>query len=750
MADEDSGNFGTDDDGAVTSTYQGGTSPDDFNSWSWKQIMAAIKGISAASSDDTAGFEAAQSVSDPSTLYDAADTILGVQQTLQMVYRSVSDQADALSGGDDAPWNGDAATAFNTMMDKLSRKIKANADVLSGGDSGTDAIPHQLWKNGQQLDTAIRTVDAIDAWYAQQAVALGVQPMGNGLIPVSQNAKIVEMLNHDMRQVITSLAGKYLITVDAVRNPDTAQTDTPNPDMPDPGGPGPDDPFGGGGNPFGDGPNADIGGGPGGGGTGDPSPFPGGGGTGDPSPFPGTGDTSPFPGGDGGLGGGPGGVDAAAFPGDTGLGGGGDTGIGPVTPFPGLGVGGDTGGLGDTGTSAPSLLGDPSAFSDPGLGDTSGLGGGAAFSGDTGLGGVGDGGVGELGGGVPEGGLGTDAPVEGFPGAAGAGNGMGSGMPMMPPGMGGGAPQTGADTKSDSSALLAPMPFPGGLGLDDVGLPGVLEGGGAAGGGEGLSGLDGLGDAAGMGGGVPPTTADTKTDASALLVPTTFPGDFGVEDGPMFGVLDDGGGLAGLEEQRQPATAGQSATDGDVVPGAGVLVPPPATTHRPVPADFLSSDPLPWRDSAHAETPPVPDGGDRVVFPHGHDAGEDFTAWEVAGGTAAAVLPWLFGREDKSDLVVASVSHDDKQWTAGDLQGVPERAATLATWRPERGGTGQAAYQGLEPRISLEDPDPEPEPEPANNVDSDEEEPERTSADLLARRSAQWHNRDDDLPGVLG
>jgi hypothetical protein len=253
MADDTNPDFGFDSTGAMTSNYQSSGSPDDFNSWGWKQIMAAITGLAGAGADDTAGFAGAGSVSNPQTLYDAADTLFVVQRTLQMVAQSVTAQANALAGGANAPWQGEAATTFTAAMNSLSQQIQANADVLSGGDAGINSVPNQLIANGEQLQEAIAKIHAIDSWYAQQAVNVGVKPMKDGLIPVSHRPDIVAMLDRDMRQVITDLAGRYTVTVDAIRPPDTAGTFTPNA-----GGQLPADPYGAGGLP----PFTDAGGNP--------------------------------------------------------------------------------------------------------------------------------------------------------------------------------------------------------------------------------------------------------------------------------------------------------------------------------------------------------------------------------------------------------------------------------------------------------------------------------------------------------
>ena len=466
----------------------------DYDTWDWKQIMAAINGMSAGvdNSDNTSH---AQSVSDPTSLQTAADAFYSVQQTLAQIAQSLSDQANALAGPN-GPWTGDAADSFIDMMNTFSKQVNATANVLSGGATGTDSVPQQLADNSVNLLNAQNKIVEIDNWYANQAIEMGVQPMSNGLIPISQKPQLVDMMTSDMRAVLKSLAGEYQVTIDTVRSPDpiTSPGDNNPNDTNDPNDPAdmdgdpadempvsamtsglPSDdalestpaPFpsdlstaGAGGLPDGalDPGALDAALNPGGA-LADPAAFPGGtdvGGADDPAAFPGgtgVGDSALDPLDSG---------DPAAFPGGTGVGGGLPIGTEDALAdplddadagdsFPG-GLG--TGGLG-------GLPGDAD-----GLGDTDGLGGAesgkaAAFPG----------------------GLSTESALpdgldSGVPGAGALGTGdedaSGDGMPYMP-GMGGAAGQTADPAeRSDASGLLdgdvAPWDGSADVG-DDVGSP---------------------------------------------------------------------------------------------------------------------------------------------------------------------------------------------------------------------------------------------------------------------------------------
>ena len=216
--DYNSGGFTQNGNGAVfgsPSTDPG--SIQDYNSWDWKQIEAAINGMSAGV-DNAANQSHAQSVSSPQSLQDAANIFYQVQLVLSGVAQALTDQAKALAG-DNGPWKGDAADSFLTMIDTFSKQINATAAALSGGTSGADSVPQQLADNAVNLLNAQQKISEIDTYYANEAVKSGVTPMDNGLIPISKRPQLVEWMNEDMRAVLKSLAGEYQVTIDSVRSP---------------------------------------------------------------------------------------------------------------------------------------------------------------------------------------------------------------------------------------------------------------------------------------------------------------------------------------------------------------------------------------------------------------------------------------------------------------------------------------------------------------------------------------------------
>ncbi|MFJ4800602.1 WXG100 family type VII secretion target [Streptomyces murinus] len=618
--DYNTGGFSDSGDGIFADPGNDPGSIDDYNSWDWKQIMAAINGMSAGTGSD-ANQERAKGISDPQSLMDAAGHFLNAEVVLAGIAKSLADQANALAG-ENGPWKGAAADAFCDMINTFSRQVKATADVLSGGEAG-NSVPQQLADNSVNLYNAQVKIADIDAWYADQAVKMGVKPMSNGLIPIHEKPQLVEMMTSDMRAVLKSLAGEYQVTIDSVHTPPPVTSPTDSPDVPDdvPDVPDPDltDP---------NLPNVDA---P------DPQAFsaPDTSGLPDPempgvNPMNALATPSPYSGGTGVDGDAPGldglpkdalgndtldpsaldkALNPSAFPGDSNL----DDGLPTFSPtaFPG---GLNTGtGAGKFPTLADNLAEDPASWS-----DTGGL--PEDFPGDTGVGGTGGLNAGEgLGDVAPEqfpGGLDTESGLpEGLAspslldnalespaldGLSEGEQGLGAGgMPMMP-GMGaGGMPQSGAPDRSDSSGLLDSEAEPwsgdpsvadeiGGRGADaggdGLGLP--LDEAEAAGYPGGLSteeGLTGMGAGGmpmmpGMGaGGMPQSGAPDRSDSSGLLDTEAEPwvGDpeVGEEIGGA-GALAGGEGLGlPLDEEAEAlpgALAAEEAEEGSALGMGGM------------------------------------------------------------------------------------------------------------------------------------------------------------------------------------
>ncbi|MGW2525013.1 WXG100 family type VII secretion target, partial [Streptomyces sp. NPDC001617] len=183
-------------------------SASDYDSWDWKQIEAVIVGGSNLSQQNEV--DRAHTVASPQSLYDAGDTFQYVHDVLQMVSENLVAQAQALAGNDDSPWKGAAADAFMDMMQTFSSQVAASTKALAGGSTG-ESVAQTLVDAGNQLAVAQANIITIDNWYAQQALKIGIKPMKNGLVPVSQSPKIVQMMTDDMRRVLHTLAGHYSV-----------------------------------------------------------------------------------------------------------------------------------------------------------------------------------------------------------------------------------------------------------------------------------------------------------------------------------------------------------------------------------------------------------------------------------------------------------------------------------------------------------------------------------------------------------
>jgi hypothetical protein len=696
----------------------------DYSSWDWKEIEAAIYGSSMNTSASDTAYDSG--VSDPQTFYDTANALEYTRQLLNMVATSLSDQANALAKGTDAPWQGAAADQFVTTMTSFSKQVQATADNLTGGLGGS--VPQQLMDTGNQLATSRNNVISIDNWYAQQAINQGIGAMtsgtGKGLIPVSQDPQLVTMMNNDMyNYAMKPLVAKYQTTERNLYNPTSAApntgsgsgngpTDSPPADPPPsyvPDGsitaaPGlanglVSDPF----TPTGAQDSSDPGlsdapldkaaltSFPGGSAGPDSGPsdaplgnaaltsFPGG----SAGPANGLSDSplgdsalSSFPGGanaaDNGLSSFPGATNGANQPGD-GTGDGGLAGVSGLSGFPGGTSNSPSEKLADTspGTGLGNLQPFPGADStgDPGAIGAGAAGGSAApLAGLDGLqSGTGANGLGadHLASAVP----GTTSGLESFPGdTSGAANsGLESGMPFMP-GMGGagGSGLTNTPERSDASGLLSDdaTPWtPNAATAADTPLAGVGAGG------ADLSGLTGDGltsdglPAAGLSAdGLPAATSGLAADAS--------PAD--AEGMPMIPGMGGGAGGNGLTNTPERSDASGLLSD-DATPWT-----PDATTAADTPlagataggagltgltGDGLTSDGLP-ADGLSADGLPA----DQSLASSATPAGAEGMPYMpgMGGGAGGSSLNSTPERSDASGLLTSDATPWTPDGTAGE------------------------------------------------------------------------------------
>lgn len=110
--DYNTGGFSDSGDGIFADPGNDPGSIDDYNSWDWKQIMAAINGMSAGTGSD-ANQERAKGISDPQSLMDAAGHFLNAEVVLVSIAKSLADQANALAG-ENGPWKGPRRTPSAT------------------------------------------------------------------------------------------------------------------------------------------------------------------------------------------------------------------------------------------------------------------------------------------------------------------------------------------------------------------------------------------------------------------------------------------------------------------------------------------------------------------------------------------------------------------------------------------------------------------------------------------------------------
>ncbi|MFD4637142.1 WXG100 family type VII secretion target [Lentzea sp. NPDC058436] len=692
----------------------------DYQTWDWRQIMAAITGGAAHTG---AGDAVASAVSNPETLRQAANTFYRIQVTLSSLADVMVQQAEAVAGRADSAWQGPAAASFLLAMRQFAASVRANAEQLSGGDAGLHAVPDQLLANANNLARAIATVNAIDNWYANQAMtsgqltSRGLGAMDNGLIPVSMVPGLAEMIGNDMRRVLLDLAERYSITISAVRPPQPIAPPLaggaaglgidPATGLPtlDPAGLGADGP-----SPFG---AEGLGAADPGLGAGDVTPFSGEGlggeipgvdGLGDPGAA-GLGEVAPFPGleSDGAVGAAEAGAPApiSEFPGlgelglgdpgagasgfDAGTGSAGDTGLGAtglgaIAPFPGLG---SAAGTGAGGSGASRFAGGPVGSVNPELDRLLNPGVQPFEPGqfdEPELGGIGSGGIGEIqpfpSEGLDTGGVGEVRPFPsaGFDaGGVGGVGGVGDVQPFQSSGIGSteSAGQIGVDPAANVQVPTA----------SDAGVVTGTDAGQSAAAAQGMGGMGGMPMMPPMMGGMgqqPGQTGNERSDASGLIAADDAPWvEVGSESATSAGEILSGehlvgasagtGALSGLEAESRFGESAAEVVEPMVPEVAGVTTGGPADDSGDNVAALFSSAGPEWEEQTAAQEEQV--AGQVAAATAGAALG-------AAGLTAAAGLGIVGAakRRDRSGEDVKSEvdsQEEGPEWTDSTSAAVP-------------------------------------------------------------------------------
>ncbi|MGP4014273.1 hypothetical protein [Saccharopolyspora sp. 5N708] len=184
---------------------------EDYGTWGWKQIKAAICGGSEMSTDRDR--EGAASVADPQSLWTAGAAFNRTRQLFELCRTTLEQQRNATK----QVWRGPAADAFDTGMDYFGKVVDNHVEQLGGGRSGGDSVAQELVDAGNKLQRAQWEINQIDAHYAAWAEQNGADKMDNGLIMVSQKGFAVDGLDRQMREVITRLGGEYQIAHSKLR-----------------------------------------------------------------------------------------------------------------------------------------------------------------------------------------------------------------------------------------------------------------------------------------------------------------------------------------------------------------------------------------------------------------------------------------------------------------------------------------------------------------------------------------------------
>ncbi|MET9631665.1 hypothetical protein ABZX92_29800, partial [Lentzea sp. NPDC006480] len=203
------------------------TDNNDFESWDWKQIRAAVIGYSVAPA--SAVPTSTPSFADPDSIRNASVVFNRARAALQYVGDNVRLQTEALAGENGA-WKSPAADAFRSMNLLFAAKLEAKAEQINGGEIvGTNNVPAQLWSSGNYLEWAQKAIAATDSYYAAYIASVGVT-MANGLVRISDFPELVAQMTEDMKKIVRILVQQYVMNTNSVTPPDPAEFNaTPDP-----------------------------------------------------------------------------------------------------------------------------------------------------------------------------------------------------------------------------------------------------------------------------------------------------------------------------------------------------------------------------------------------------------------------------------------------------------------------------------------------------------------------------------------
>ncbi|WP_157751929.1 hypothetical protein [Actinoplanes derwentensis] len=201
----------------------------------WKVIKAAVCGHSE-------GDAKVDGYCEPESLFKAA---VAFQKAADILQRShtIFDKSAKSIAGPDRVWQGTAADAFlermtahAKVMEKLYQSITGWPGKMGSTDpdGGKNSMVTALVDAANKLDSAQKTLNAIDVFHAQQAVTAGAGNNSDGTVTVSSRPEIVALLNDDMGKVFSALQQDYKNTQTKIRTASGALDPVSQPNSNDP------------------------------------------------------------------------------------------------------------------------------------------------------------------------------------------------------------------------------------------------------------------------------------------------------------------------------------------------------------------------------------------------------------------------------------------------------------------------------------------------------------------------------------
>ena len=187
---------------------------DEYNSWTWREVKAALVGeFGDISEDQRSEIEAMGGIPDPEPLFLAAQEIAVIQDcyaNLMEVLRIATE--DLLQ-----KWTGDAAYNFYAFIWQFHDAHRGQYESLADAPLGDKPIWLQVHNIGSRLYSSQYYIRDMDAYYAAMALGRGAGTRPDGLVAISDTPEVEQAFTDSARLLMNITADEYSFEADAIK-----------------------------------------------------------------------------------------------------------------------------------------------------------------------------------------------------------------------------------------------------------------------------------------------------------------------------------------------------------------------------------------------------------------------------------------------------------------------------------------------------------------------------------------------------